>query len=199
MIIDANTKERTQRYRGVSSTRPIDAAKEAVLVIDLAARLAGTGKMRRVGKTWATNCLLPNHEDRTPSFVVYPETNSWYCFSCLRGGDVVELARLAWGYDQHDAHIAAANLLMEFGFEVPQRPPAWYGKQKRQAPVRRALEDAARRRCQRRLYRWLFAPVVARLDDEDERLEEARSAWEDAGELARLMARHASQSGRNSG
>jgi len=38
MITD-NAEIRTQRYRGVSYTRPIDAAKEAVPVIDLADRL----------------------------------------------------------------------------------------------------------------------------------------------------------------
>jgi DNA primase len=81
---------RASRYRGVSYTRPIDVANEAVPVIDLADRLAGTGKMRRAGEMWATNCLLPNHEDRSPSFVISPETNSWYCFSCPRGGNVVE-------------------------------------------------------------------------------------------------------------
>jgi len=41
--------------------------------------------MRRASNTWVTHCLLPDHEDRSPSFVVYPGTNSWYCFSCLRG------------------------------------------------------------------------------------------------------------------
>lgn len=181
------TRRYRERYRGVSYTSPINAANEAVPVIDLADRLAGPGKMRRVGKTWATNCLLPNHEDRSPSFVVYPETNSWYCFSCLHGGDAVELARLAWGYDQRDAHAAAANLLHEFGHEIPKRPPAWHRKQERQAPVRGTLEDAAERRCQRRLYRWLYAPKVARFDDEAERRDEERIAWDDAGKMARLM------------
>src|SRR5215208_1850996 len=130
-----------RRYRGVSYARPIDAAKAAVPVIDLADRLAGPGKMRRAGKTWVTNCLLPNHEDRSPSFVVYPETNSWYCFACLRGGDAVALARLAWGYDERDAHVAAANLLHEFGHELPQRPPAWFRKQERQRHTRTAIEE----------------------------------------------------------
>jgi hypothetical protein len=100
---------------------------------------------------------------------------------------VVTLARLARGFDERDAHVAAAMLLMEFGFEVPQRPPAWLRKQERQAPVRDALEAAKRRRCQRRLYRWMFAPVVARFDDEAERRDEERIGWEEAGKIARLM------------
>jgi DNA primase len=98
VIIDANPEPRTCGYRGVSYTRPIDAAKEAVPVIDLADRLTGPGGLRRVGKEWAGRCVLPDHEDRSPSFTVNPEKNVWFCHGCLRGGDVVELARLAWGY-----------------------------------------------------------------------------------------------------
>src|SRR5215212_11032790 len=142
MITDANTQERIQRYRGVSYVLPIDAAKEAVPVIDLADRLAGPGKMRRVGKTWTTNCLLPNHNDRSPSFVVYPETNAWYCFACLRGGDVVELYRLVHGFDQRDAHSAAGHLLLEFGHQPPERPPSWACKQHRQKRTRDLIEEA---------------------------------------------------------
>jgi DNA primase len=182
---------RPRRYRGVSYVRPIDAAKEAVPVIDLADRLMGPGRLLRVGKEWVGRCPLPDHADRTPSFTVNEAKNLWWCHGCLRGGDVVELARLAWGYDRRDAHAAAAMLLMEFGHEVPRRPPAWFRKQERQAPVRRALESAARRRCQRRIYRWLFAPIVARFEDEAERLEEARASWEDAGQMAAMMVAHA--------
>jgi hypothetical protein len=186
MIADS-TQERTQRYRGVSYTRPIDAANEAVQVIDLADRLAGPGKMRRVGKTWATNCLLPNHEDRTPSFVVYPETNSWYCFSCLRGGDVVELARLAWGYDEREAHTAAAMVLMEFGHEVPPRPPAWFRRQERQRPMRDTIEDARVEVLMRRLWRWVFEPILADLGDADERERVGDELWAKAVLLARRL------------
>ena len=190
MVTD-NSEIRTQRYGGVSYTGPIDEAKRLVPVIDLADKIGGHASLRRVGKEWAGRCPLPDHEDRSPSFTVNPEKNVFFCHGCLRGGDVVELARLARGYDRRDAHVAAAMLLMEFGHEVPQRPPAWFRKQERQAPVRRALEDAARRRCQRRIYRWLFAPVVARLEDEAERLEEARASWEDAGQMAAMMVAHA--------
>jgi CHC2 zinc finger len=178
---------RTHRYQGGSHTKPIDAAKEAVLVIDLADRLAGPGKLRRVGKTWATNCLLPNHEDRTPSFVVYPETNSWYCFSCLRGGDVVELARLAWGYDEREAHTAAAMLLMEFGHEVPRRTPAWFRRQERQRQMRDAIEDARVEVMTRRLWRWVYEPILADLEDADERERLGDELWAKVSPLARRL------------
>jgi DNA primase len=182
---------RAQRYRGVSYTGPIGEAKRLVPVIDQADRLMAPGALRRVGKEWVGRCPLPDHADRTPSFTVNEAKNLWWCHGCLRGGDVVELARLAWGYDQRNAHVAAATILMEFGHEVPRRTPAWFRKQERQAPVRRALEGAARRRCQRRIYRWLFAPIVARLEDEGERLEEARASWEDADQIAAMMVAHA--------
>jgi hypothetical protein len=174
---DPNAETHPRRYRGVSYTRPIDAANEAVLVIDLADRLAGPGKMRRVGKTWATNCLLPNHEDRSPSFVVYPETNSWYCFSCLHGGDAVELARLAWGYDQRDAHVAAANLLYEFGHEIPKRPPAWFRKQQRQSAARKDIHDVKAAVMTRRLWRYVVEPLVMEIEDAGERAVVAERMW----------------------
>jgi DNA primase len=161
-----------------------------VPVINLADRLAGAGKMHRTGEKWITNCLLPDHEDRSPSFAIYPETNSWYCYSCLRGGDVVELARLAWGYDQRDAHVAAATLLMEFGHEVPKRPPSWFRKHERQKPVRDALEQIKIRSARRRLMR-AFGPLVASIKDPVERREEAQRIWHDLDEVARLVVERA--------
>ena len=169
----------TPRYRGVTYVTPINAANEAVPVIDLADRLAGPGKMRRVGNTWVTNCLLPSHEDRSPSFVVYPETNSWYCFSCLHGGDVVELARLVWGYDERDAHVAAAMLLLDFGHEVPQRPPARFRKQERQRHTRTAIEETKKAIVRRRLFRHLILPLIDAIQDEEERNRELDRAWSD--------------------
>jgi len=178
-------KNREHRYRGVSYVKVIDAAREAVPVIDLADRLAGPGKMRRVGKTWTTNCLLPNHEDRSPSFVVYPETNSWYCFACLRGGDVVELYRLVHGFDQRDVHAAAGHLLLEFGHQPPERPPSWFRKQHRQKPIRDAIEETRNNVLCRRLFRHLILPLIDAIEDEEERNRELQRAW---SEFRRLVA-----------
>jgi CHC2 zinc finger len=155
----------------------------------LAERLteAKPGNLRRSGDTWSANCPLPDHEDKTPSFTVYPETNSWYCYGCLRGGNVVELYRLAKGYDQRDAHTAAAMLLMEFGHEVPKRPPAWFRKQERQKPMRDAIEDARVEVMARRVWRWIFEPIIAEIEDEEERVRASRELWAKLVPLTRRL------------
>src|SRR5215208_6733036 len=191
MIADP-TQGRIPRYRGVSYTGPIDEAKRLVQVIDLAGSLMGPGGLRRVGKEWIGRCPLPYHADRTPSFTVNEAKNLWWCHGCLRGGDVVELARLAWGYDRRDAHVAAAMLLLEFGHEVPKRPPAWFCKQERQKPVRDALERVKIRSARRRLMRAL-GPLVASIKDPEERREEAQRIWHDLDEVARLVVTEANR------
>ena len=44
-------------------------------------------QLKRRGRTQVGLC--PFHNEKTPSFVVYPETQSFYCFGCGAGGDVI--------------------------------------------------------------------------------------------------------------
>jgi hypothetical protein len=181
--------ETGRRYRGLTYVKPITAAKENVSILELAERLAEAkpGNLRRTGDTFSANCPLPDHEDKIPSFVIYPETDSWFCFGCLRGGDVVELYRLAKGYDERQAHTAAGTLLMEFGFEVPQRPPAWFRKQERQKQMRDAIDEARVEVMARRVWRWIYEPIIAEIEDEEERLRTSREMWAKVVPLARVL------------
>lgn len=43
--------------------------------------------------------LCPFHEERVPSLYIYPNTNSFYCFGCCKGGDVIKFVQLYFGYD----------------------------------------------------------------------------------------------------
>ena len=171
--------------RGVSRRTVIEEAKAKVSTIDLADRLAGPGKMRKVGAEWVTNCLAPDHEDRSPSFAVNPEKNVWFCYGCLRGGDVVELARLVWGYEKLQVATAAADLLHEFRHPIPERPRSWYARQKRQKPIRSAIEGAKVRHVQRRIFR-IFLPLIEEIEDQQERREETEYLWDAAEEIAVL-------------
>ena len=174
--------------RGVSRRTAIEEAKAKVPTIDLADRQAieQGSRWRKVGAEWVTSCILPDHEDHTPSFTVNPEKNLWFCHGCLRGGDVVRLARLVWGYHPNEEAMAAANLLQEFGHDIPARPANWFGKQRRQKPARDALEEAKLLHVQRRVFRR-FVPFLEAISDEAERLEETELMWEAAGEIAALV------------
>ena len=175
--------------RGISRKRVIEAPKENVPTIVLADRLAvgQGGRWHKVGAEWVRNCVLPDHEDQTPSFTVNPEKNVWFCHGCLRGGDVIELARHAWGYEKHEVAMAAANLLHEFGHEIPQRPASWFAKQERQRPIRDAIAGAKFDHLRRRLFRGLFSPSLLRIDDLEERQAETVAFWEATEPLAEMM------------
>lgn len=54
-------------------------------------------ELKRHGRLFKTNC--PMHEDKTPSLFVYQEDNSFYCFSCAKGGDAIALVQAIKGYD----------------------------------------------------------------------------------------------------
>jgi len=49
-----------------------------------------------------TGCC-PLHQETTPSFTIYPDTNSWYCFGCCQGGDVLTLIQRVLNCDFKDA------------------------------------------------------------------------------------------------
>lgn len=38
-------------------------------------------------------CLCPFHSDSTPSLTIYPDSKSWFCFSCNIGGDIIEFVK----------------------------------------------------------------------------------------------------------
>lgn len=178
--------ENTTKRLPISQLKPIDAAKERVSTLELAERLC-PGGLRREGRNWKALCPLPEHDEKSASFYVYPETNSFYCFGCLRGGDVVNLAAHAWGYGKDAMASAAANVLHEFGHEIPQRPPSWFARQERQKPVRDALEEVRVRSVHRRLYRIFVRESISLIEDEDERRDEAGRVWDDLERIAHML------------
>ena len=58
-----------------------------VVAMDTKDELQGTGQ------GYKTCCPFPDHVDENPSFYIYEETNSCYCYSCNRGGDIFDYVK----------------------------------------------------------------------------------------------------------
>ena len=79
----------TRTRRAVPSDNLFARVKAAVDIVDLAGRFI---KLQCRGRSLVGLC--PFHTEKTPSFVVNPERQSWRCFgACGRGGDVIALAQ----------------------------------------------------------------------------------------------------------
>ena len=71
--------------------------------------------LKRAGRNLKGLC--PFHSDKTPSFVVYPESQSFYCFGCGAGGDAISFIMRAENLE----YIEAVKLLAEkAGLPMPE-------------------------------------------------------------------------------
>lgn len=62
----------------------IEAVKRSNDIVNVIERYT---QLRKSGNRFMGRC--PFHEDKNPSFVVYPENQSFHCFSCQEHGDVI--------------------------------------------------------------------------------------------------------------
>ncbi|MBQ2751258.1 MAG: DNA primase, partial [Oscillospiraceae bacterium] len=71
--------------------------------------------LKRTGRNLKGLC--PFHSEKTPSFVVYPENGSFFCFGCGAGGDVVTFVRMA----EHLEYTEAIRFLAQkVGMPMPE-------------------------------------------------------------------------------
>ncbi len=68
---------------------------------DIVSVMQGYVELKRAGSTYSCRC--PFHSERTPSFHVYPDTQSYYCFGCGAGGDVVTFIKSIENLDYMEA------------------------------------------------------------------------------------------------
>jgi hypothetical protein len=160
-----------------------EAIREAVPIEEVARRYTKLEPLG--GQAWFTGrCPLPDHEDKTPSFYIYPPGRYW-CYGCNRGGDVVDLEFSCGDYGElWEAMIA---LSLEYGVELPRRTESWHRKQERQRPVRAAINRTRFDHLRRRLFRRFFEPSLMQIADPSEREAEAALLWDATAPLAEIM------------
>lgn len=86
----------TRQTQKSADRERIERIKQETSIVDLIGRYV---KLRTSGNTLLGRC--PFHNDRTPSLAVYPNTRTFYCFACLKHGDVIsfvqEIEHLSFG------------------------------------------------------------------------------------------------------
>ena len=84
-------ESRTRKARNGRSIQEIKEANDIVETIGIFVEL------KKVGNSYFGRC--PFHDDHSPSFYVYTDTQRWHCFSCLKNGDVIDFVKGIKGLD----------------------------------------------------------------------------------------------------
>jgi DNA primase len=84
--------------------------------LDIVQVISGFVKLQKAGANWKARC--PLHNEKTPSFYVSPERQSWHCFGCNKGGDMFSFLQEKEGMDFPEALRVLAS---QAGVVVPER------------------------------------------------------------------------------
>lgn len=101
--------------------------------------------------------LCPFHNEKTPSFTVYPDTNSFYCFGCGAGGGVIQFLMRAENLDFIDAVKALAE---RAGLPMPEDTD----KSSAYSDIKKRIYEA-NREAARFYYELLYLPKCKRMLD----------------------------------
>jgi len=88
--------------------------------------------LKRAGRTYKGLC--PFHQENKPSFTVYPETQSWFCFGCQTSGDILTFLEKKDGLSFEEA-------LEKLASRANLKPPSWTPAQQQKAKDRRIKEE----------------------------------------------------------
>ncbi len=92
----------------------IDEVKQKLDIVEVVSQYV---PLTKAGRNFKARC--PFHEERTPSFFVFPERQSWHCFgACGTGGDVFSFVMKQQGMDFGEA---LRLLAQQAGVTVPSR------------------------------------------------------------------------------
>ena len=93
-----------------------DDIKSRVDILDLVSNYAA---LQRSGRSYKANC--PFHNERTPSFHVFPDRQTWRCFgACASGGDIFSFLMRVENLDFGEA---LRRLAQQAGVNIPEKAP----------------------------------------------------------------------------
>ncbi|WP_069805806.1 DNA primase [Thermogemmatispora onikobensis] len=92
--------------------------------LDLVDEVGQVVKLQKTGR--AFKALCPFHNERTPSFYVFPESQHWHCFGCHESGDIFTFVQKTQGLDfpealRYLAEKAGVSLDEQPGYDTAQQ------------------------------------------------------------------------------
>src|SRR5579883_1150754 len=109
--------------------------------IDVVEEIGLVVALQKSGKSYRGLC--PFHNERTPSFHVFADSQSWHCFGCNEGGDVFTFVEKYQGLEFRDALLYLAEKagvsVEEPGGRDPEEERALHAERER---LRKLNEDA---------------------------------------------------------
>lgn len=115
----------------------VDEIKARLDIVDV---VSGYVHLQKAGRNFKALC--PFHHEKTPSFVVFPETQTWRCFgACGEGGDLFSFVMKAEGWEFGEA---LRNLAKRAGVELTPLTPAQQQQANEYERLQGMIEEAAR-------------------------------------------------------
>ena len=116
--------------------------RERTDIVDLVSQYV---QLKKTGRSYKGLC--PFHQEKTPSFVVFPESGNFHCFGCGKGGDAFTFYM---GVEHVEFRDALQELARRAGVELSPCPEPAAGSRRSSQPADRA-ERACRRFLRQRL------------------------------------------------
>ncbi len=115
----------------------VDEVKARLDIVDV---VSGYVHLQKAGRNFKALC--PFHHEKTPSFVVFPETQTWRCFgACGEGGDVFSFVMKIEGWDFGEA---LRNLAKRANVELTPLTLAQQQQSTEHERLQGLIEEAAR-------------------------------------------------------
>jgi DNA primase len=114
----------------------IDEVKDRLDIVEV---ISSYVPLQKTGRNYKGLC--PFHAEKTPSFVVFPDSQRWHCFgACSEGGDIFTFVMKREGWD---FYTALEELARRAGVELRPRSPAQVEAEEEADRLRKVLAVAA--------------------------------------------------------